>query len=913
MSSMAEPCSGCRQQPDGKPAVQSACPYCGVGCGVSIQYRHPSGNLKMIAEVSGDPFHPANRGALCVKGAALKESLSLPNRLLYPRVHGEEVSWTQATAVIAEKLMQTVAEHGPDSVAMYVSGQLLTEDYYVANKLMKGFIGTANLDTNSRLCMSSAVAAHNRAFGEDLVPVHYEDIDKAGLIVIVGANTAWTHPVLFRRIQQAREANPDLRLVVIDPRRTTTAAQADLHLPVANDGDVLLFHGLLRYLMDHQALDQTFIEAHCQGYEALAEELRHEQYRLMACADTLGLSRTLLHDFFTLFKDAPETLTLFCQGINQSASGTDKANAIINCHLATGRIGKPGAGPFSLTGQPNAMGGREVGGLANQLAVHRGFDADSVQAVGEFWQAPKMATRPGLKAVDLFEAMYEGKVKFVWVIATNPVVSLPDSRKVAEALSRCDCVVVSDISPDADTAAFADVLLPASGWGEKDGMVTNSERMMSRQRAFLPPPGEAKADWRAICEVAQAMGFHGFDFASVADVYREYAALSGINRHAPYLFDISELASMSDEDYANWQPQRWPLGRPSHLFSDGRFPTVSGRAHFVLPALTQDAGGELAERWWLNTGRQRDQWHTMTRTGHIARLAESESEPTVYMHPLSARKHQFNAGQLVSLNHAGQTLQAKLALDDGLSAKQLFMSMHWAGRFGFDSRVNQMVAPVVDPVSGQPAFKSAAVSVSAAEVASYGVWMGQQPPPFETDYLSFQTGERVHFWRFACKVPLAKAHLCDQSEQMLVLDEIGSGPNRWAGLQMKGDRLKAFCLVSEQPLSFDPQPYTALFDGTFSVRMFLRAFVALTSQGQTPSRLVCSCFRVSDRQILKAIEQDGITSLHGLQTQLKCGTNCGSCLGEVQSLLKQQTTDQPELRAGALPVRASSVTEGEQA
>ncbi|KDM89850.1 nitrite reductase [Photobacterium galatheae] len=896
--------SGCRQQA----GIQSACPYCGVGCGVRVQHRYQSGNLKTTTDVVGDPSHPANLGDLCVKGAALKESLSIPKRLLYPRVHGQEVSWAQATGVIAEKLKQTVAEHGPDSVAMYVSGQLLTEDYYVANKLMKGFIGTANLDTNSRLCMSSAVAAHNRAFGEDLVPVHYEDIGKAGLIVIVGANTAWTHPVLFRRIQQARAANPDVRLVVIDPRRTTTAEQADLHLPVANDGDVLLFHSLLRHLMDHQALDQTFINAYCQGFEALAQEVRHEKYRLMACADALDLNRESLHTFFTWFQETPETLTLFCQGINQSANGTDKANAIINCHLATGRIGKPGAGPFSLTGQPNAMGGREVGGLANQLAVHRGFDADSVREVGEFWQAPKMATQPGLKAVDLFDAMYDGKIKFVWVIATNPVVSLPDSCKVAEALSRCGCVVVSDISPDADTAAFADVLLPAAGWGEKDGMVTNSERMMSRQRAFLPPPGEAKADWRAICEVAQVMGFHGFDFASVADVYREYAALSGINRDAPYLFDISELASMSDEDYANWQPQRWPLGRSSHLFSDGRFPTARGRANFVLPASAEEAGDESSEHWWLNTGRQRDQWHTMTRTGHIARLAESETEPTVYMHPLSARKHQLEAGQLVCLKHAEQTLLAKLALDEGLSAKQLFMSMHWAGPFGFASRVNQMVAAVVDPVSGQPAFKSAAVSVSAADVASYGVWFGDQPPPFDTDFLSFQTGAPVHLWRFACKAPLSKAHLGDHSETMLILDDIGTGASRWAGLRMQGDKLKALCLVGEQPLSFDPQPYAALFDEAFSIQ----AFLTLTLQGQTPSKLVCSCFRVSDRQILKTIEQDGITSLSGLQAQLKCGTNCGSCLGEVQSLLKQQEADLPGPTAGALPVRASSVTEGEQ-
>ncbi|WP_311567412.1 nitrate reductase [Photobacterium arenosum] len=889
MSNTAGQVAGCKQGE----AVKSACPYCGVGCGVAVKGKFQPGSLTKQPEIVGDVSHPANHGALCVKGSALKESLNIPNRLLYPRLGDKEVSWSAATGAIAQKLKETVAKYGPDSVAMYVSGQLLTEDYYVANKLMKGFIGTANIDTNSRLCMSSAVAAHNRAFGEDLVPVHYDDIAKADLIVIVGANTAWTHPVLFRRIQQAREANPDLRLVVIDPRRTTTAEQADLHLQIANDGDVLLFNGLLRYLSDHHVLDDDFIARHCEGFASLKAEISRDLYSLARCAETLGLSREQLNAFYAMFKDSPHTLTLFCQGINQSANGTDKANAIINCHLVTGRIGKPGAGPFSLTGQPNAMGGREVGGLANQLAVHRGFDPQSVSAVGDFWQAPNMATQPGLKAVELFEAIHQGKIKFVWVIATNPVVSMPDSCKVAEALARCACVVVSDISPEADTAAFADVLLPAAGWGEKDGMVTNSERMISRQRAFLPPPGEAKADWWAICEVAKEMGFSGFDFATVADVYREYAALSRINQNSPYLFDISKLASMTDAEYANWQPQRWPLGRESHLFSDGVFPTASGRANLIT---VHHSEKEVQPGvWWLNTGRQRDQWHTMTRTGHIARLAESETEPTVYIHPLSASKYQLSEGQLVSLGYDGNSMLAKLAVDDGLSSNQLYMSMHWAGAFGFASRVNQMVAPEVDPVSGQPAFKSAAVTLSPARAASYGIWMGALPPPFETDFLSFQTGETINIWRFACRTPLSKSHLYGITPQALVMDGTGNGD--WTALMTADSRLTAMCLVSEQPLRSDPQPYTGLFDKAFSVS----AFLALAMQGQAPSKLVCSCFRVTDRQIVQAIERNGLTSLAGLQAQLKCGSNCGSCLGEVKALLRQTQVNTEE-----------AVTEGEQ-
>lgn len=948
--------------------IQSACPYCGVGCGVNIDVD--KGRLRGAAgctEIRGNDNHPANQGALCVKGATLKESLSLPNRLLYPRLRQQanvhNISWDQAISTIAEKLTSTIAEHGPDSVAMYVSGQLLTEDYYVANKLMKGFVGSANIDTNSRLCMSSAVAAHQRAFGEDLVPVHYDDIAKASLIVIVGANTAWTHPVLFRRIQQARERNPALRLVVIDPRRTITAKQADLHLPIANDGDVLLFNGLLRYLHEQNQLDTTFIAQHCEGMAALEQEISREVYQLTAAADALEITRDTLEAFYRLFRDTPNTLTLFCQGVNQSASGTDKANAIINCHLATGRIGKPGTGPFSLTGQPNAMGGREVGGLANQLAVHRGFDPDSVAAVQTFWQAPNMAERPGLKAVDLFDAMYDGRIKFVWVIATNPVVSLPDSRKVVEALQRCDCVVVSDISPDADTAAYADILLPAAGWGEKEGMVTNSERMLTRQRAFLPAPGQARPDWWAICEVAKRAGFRGFDFPGVSAIFREFAALSGINRDTSLQFDLSELATLSDDDYARWQPQRWPLGRKCHLFSDGQFPTQSGRANLVavrsdVPPVSVEGAAHAtsvfgriisnssdvsnisnsrdvsissngnnvgSEGWWLNTGRQRDQWHTMTRTGHIARLAENESEPTVYMHPLSARQYSLDAGQLVQLNLNDSSVLAKLAYDEGLSARQLYMSMHWAGDFGFASRVNQLVPPVVDVVSGQPAFKSAQISLSVPEVASYGLWIGEQPPPFETDFLSFQTGFSANIWRFACRSPLTKASLYAgshhrnpyshaSSHQILILDGLGqsvsnlaepasetnppclnSAANKqtsdrsWAALLLAEQKLNALCLVSARPLTAEPQAYAALFDKAFSVS----AFLALAAAGQAPAQLVCSCFRVTDRQIQQAVSREGIASLNGLQAKLKCGANCGACLSEVKALLKQALDNQP--------------------
>lgn len=541
-----------------KDAKKTTCPYCGVGCGVEV-------NAKGIV---GDACHPANAGSLCVKGVALAESLNMPSRLLYPKLitkqrpQGQEVQWQQATDLIAEKIHQAKAEFGPDSVAMYVSGQLLTEDYYVANKLMKGYVGSANIDTNSRLCMSSAVAAHVRAFGEDVVPVNYDDIDKTELLIICGANTAWTHPVLFRRIQQARENNPNLKLVVIDPRETVTAQQADLHLPIKNDGDVSLFNGLLKFLIEQQLIDSEYINSYTDGLNALREEVSDLRYDVTNLTSSIGISEEKLTTFFQWFAQSPTAITLFCQGVNQAENGVDKGNAIINAHLATGKIAKSGCGPFSITGQPNAMGGREVGGLANQLAVHRAFDAKSIKQVQAFWDSPEIATQPGLKAVELFEAVERGEIKVLWIMATNPVVSLPDNQLVKRALEICPFVIVSDITADSDVAHYADLLLPAAGWGEKQGMVTNSERRLSRQRQFQTPPGEAKSDWWAISQVGQALCAlektqNGFAFTSERAVFREYAAMTGMNADSPLKLDLSQYANLTEQEYEEWVPTQW--------------------------------------------------------------------------------------------------------------------------------------------------------------------------------------------------------------------------------------------------------------------------------------------------------------------------------------------------------------------
>ena len=481
--------------------VRTTCPYCGVGCGVLAKVA-ANGEVT----VRGDPDHPANLGRLCSKGSALAETIDLDGRLLYPEIHGRRTDWDEALDLVASTFSRTIAEHGRDSVAFYVSGQLLTEDYYVANKLMKGFIGSANIDTNSRLCMASSVAGHRRAFGSDTVPGSYEDLELADLIVLVGSNLAWCHPVLYQRIAAAREKRPDMKVVLVDPRCTMTADIADMHLAIAADGDVALFTGLLAYLGQHNALDRTYITAHTTGFgQAL---FAASALDLAGIAAATGLGEDELVRFYSLFAATANTVTVYSQGVNQSSSGTDKVNAIINCHLATGRIGKPGAGPFSVTGQPNAMGGREVGGLANMLAAHMEIEnPEHRDRVQRFWSAPAVAEKPGLKAVEMFQAVADGRIKALWIMATNPVDSMPDADAVEAAIKACPFVVVSDVLAKTDTVRHAHVRLPAAAWGEKDGSVTNSERRISRQRAFLATPGEARADWWIVAEVAKRMGF----------------------------------------------------------------------------------------------------------------------------------------------------------------------------------------------------------------------------------------------------------------------------------------------------------------------------------------------------------------------------------------------------------------------
>ncbi|MCC2971669.1 nitrate reductase [Massilia sp. IC2-476] len=878
-------------------SVRTTCPYCGVGCGIRAT---PTVDGALI---EGDPEHMASRGRLCVKGSALGETLGLDGRLLTPAIREggrlRSTSWGEALDRVASSFASIIAEHGPDAVAMYVSGQLLTEDYYVANKFMKGFVGSANIDTNSRLCMSSAVAGHKRAFGEDLVPGCYEDFELADLVVLVGANTAWCHPTLFQRIAKAKEARPGMRIVAIDPRRTATCELADLHLPLKAGTDVWLFNGLLSYLARSGAADKAFVAAHTAGLEAaLLEADRCDSIEFVA--RTCGVDPRLLVEFYEMFAATTRVVTAFSQGVNQSSSGTDKVNSIINCHLLTGRIGRPGMGPFSLTGQPNAMGGREVGGLANMLASHLDLDQPAHrEVVRSFWDAPRMADKPGLKAVDLFRAIEEGKVKAVWIMATNPVVSLPDADQVKRALERCELVVVSDMTAGTDTAAFGDVLLPALGWGEKEGTVTNSERCISRQRRFLPAPGEAKSDWQAICELARRMGFAGFDYSGVHAIFDEHARLSGWrNREGelPRQFRIDGLAGMDRAAYDALEPVQWPLapGREGtrRLFADGRFAHADGRARFVATAPRAPANAVSGEfPLALNTGRLRDQWHTMTRTGKSPRLAGHAPEPFVDLHPHDALTSGVREGELARVSSRWGAIVARVAHSGGIARGAAFVPIHWNGQTASDARVGAVVNPDVDPVSGEPEFKHTPVRVEPFGVSWHGFILSRQE--LDLDRIANWTRVRgAGFVRYELggRDPVspeqARALLgAGEDADWIEYEDRAEGMLRCA-LLVDG-RLQACLFLSRRP----DLPARAWLGGLFAeAELSAKDRATLLAgraprQGLDPGPIVCSCFGVGRDTICRAIAEHGLTDSAGVTACVRAGGNCGSCLPEIRQLL----------------------------
>ncbi|WP_417565266.1 molybdopterin-dependent oxidoreductase [Marinobacter sp.] len=869
--------------------VRTTCPYCGVGCGVKAT----------ASATRGDEAHPANLGRLCVKGSALHETLVDGGRLLKPIVNGQERNWRQAIGAVAGAIQESVDRHGSGSVAFYLSGQLLTEDYYVANKLAKGFIRTPHVDTNSRLCMSSAVAAHKRAFGADLVPGCYEDLELANLLVLAGSNAAWAHPVLYQRMQAS--ARPGRRVVVIDPRKTATSDLADLHLALRPGSDTLLFNGLLRWLADNDGIDQNYVAEHCSGLGRALAAAQVEAPDLEAVARGCDLPIGDVATFYQWFAQEQRTVTAFSQGINQSSAGTDKGNAIINCHLATGRIGKPGAGPFSLTGQPNAMGGREVGGLANTLAAHMDYDTPGARdRVARFWDSGGVADGPGMKAVDLFDAVERGEIKVLWIMATNPAVSLPETGRIREALARCPIVIVSDCARTTDTARYADILLPAAGWGEKDGTVTNSERCISRQRRFLPLAGEARPDWWIISEVARALGHGaGFGYDGPADIFREHARLSGFENNGQRVFNISGLASLSDDQYDALEPQQWPVtelaARDSRrLFTDGHFATDDGRAQLIPIASRSPARPPTGDfPMIVNTGRIRDQWHTMTRTGCSARLLAHRSEPFIDVHPEDIRSLALKSGALAMLKSAHGRFVGRVRPAQEQRRGEVFVPIHWNDQFTGQGLATSLIGSVVDPVSGQPEAKLGRAALAHWPARWYARLLVRRDRPkrWQADYWARQLLPDCESWTLAGRSFVDwPASIQDWlgGQPQLVMEDAREG--RFRAARLRNGQLEAVLMVDRNPGSL---PATDWLASCFrqpeldeSTRRGLLAAKAV--DGDDAGNLVCSCFQVGDRQIQRAIER-GAGSVAALGEELQCGTNCGSCLPEIRGLLVSAT------------------------
>ena len=878
--------------------IRTTCAYCGVGCGVTATV---TGDRTVT--IAGDPDHPANFGKLCSKGTHLGETVGLEGRLLHPMVGDERVGWDAALDEVAGRMRACIAEHGPDSVAFYVSGQLLTEDYYVANKLMKGFVGSGNIDTNSRLCMASAVAAHNRAFGEDVVPCSYEDLDAADLIVLLGSNTAWCHPVIWQRIERARETR-GTKIVVIDPRRTETAEQADLHVQVAPDGDVALFNALLVEMRARGLVDTSDVDVPKGFWDDLSpSRLReglgvglphntalaaaHPQPLPQAGGEFGGVDPATFRALADLVAAHPRMVTLFSQGANQSVSGTDKGNAIINLHLALGRINQPGAGPFSITGQPNAMGGREVGGLANMLACHLGFTEPERADVAAFWNTDRLCTGPGLKAVEMFRAVHDERIKFLWVMATNPAVSMPDATFVREALARCPTVVVSDVIADTDTARFAHIRLPALAWGEKDGTVTNSERMVSRQRALFAAPknelgGEARADWHIVSDVAARMGWgDAFAFASPAAVFREYAAMTALAPRHGKLLDLSDKAAITDRAYEALEPFKWG---GLHAFARG-YPTPSGRARMITvaaPAVLVDPEFPLR----LNTGRYRDQWHTMTRTGLSPTLSQHRREPCLEVHPADAAAQGLTDGGLTRVVTPQGAALFRVSISEGQRRGEICVPMHWTDAMAGEGRANLLPDQRTDPVSGQPAFKNSRAQVEpvAPEWRAFLVCQSFVPP----EGVVFWTRSRV---RGGWLVELAGMGAIDSDAllpagECLEVADSARGMARIAVRDSGGTLIATLYVTHSGTLPSREWVAGELGTAAASPCELLAGRPSTPQPDRGP--IACVCHGVGTQAIDAAVCA-GARDVMAVGAATRAGTNCGSCRPAIARMLAEFT------------------------
>ncbi|TQV76852.1 nitrate reductase [Aliikangiella marina] len=868
---------------------QTTCAYCGVGCGVDIHFEKGE-----PVAIEGTPSHPANYGKLCVKGNHLLETLTSEDRLITPQIDGKSVSWHLATDMIADRLIETIRSHGPDSVAFYLSGQLLTEDYYVANKFMKGYVGSANVDTNSRLCMSSAVAAYIRAFGEDIVPCSYSDLEQTDLLIIIGSNAAWTHPVLYQRIERAKQINPAMQIVLIDPRRTATVEIADKHLALKPGTDAAIYNGLLNYLANYDGLDKCFIEKHTENFDGCLAEAK--QWSVNRVASFCELKVQEIESLYDLFLCSPRVISFYSMGINQSSSGTDKCQSIINAHLASGKLLRPGCGPFSITGQPNAMGGREVGGMSNMLTSHMDIEnATHREQVKTFWQSPTIASKAGLKAVDMFEQMRSGQIKAVWIMATNPMVSLPNRPIITEALKACETVIVSDCVARNDTLEYANVVLPVSGWLEKDGTVTNSERVISRQRGLIGPNGEVKHDWQIICEVAKKMGFDGFDYQHVHEIFNEWTALTGYKNNGSRQLDLSAIGRLSQSEYNNLKPQQWPIkpGGDSRVFVDRQFSTSSGRAHFhpVTPRLPIQTTSEQFPIV-MNSGRLRDHWHTMTRTGRSARLHAHTEHPYIEINPSMARTLDIVDGDLIRAQSSTGEVIANARVTDSVRKGQCFMPIHWSKQYASHAKVSALYQSVIDPISGQPESKHTAVRIEKMNYAQHGFLFLTSDINLTVDYWSKTRISKGWLWHFAMhQEGLELRHfLQEQLTDRYQWLQFNSSHLQSVVAQSSGE-LKAVGYLSNVPVKINSDWLNQLsISDSISDDQLNRLLHAQTDPTFENGKQVCSCFKVYEKSIVTAIKE-GHRSVAELGKKLQCGTNCGSCKTELSQLIKTHAED----------------------
>jgi assimilatory nitrate reductase catalytic subunit len=997
--------------------TKSTCCYCGVGCGVIIH----SQNDKII-DVKGDPDHPANFGRLCTKGATLHLSAKADNRALYPEMRltreatRKRVSWDTSLDYLAEKFAQTIAKYGPDSVAFYISGQLMTEDYYVFNKLAKGLIGTNNVDTNSRLCMSSAVTGYKATLGADAPPACYEDIDHAQCLFIAGSNTAFAHPIIYRRIEDARAHNPNLKIIVVDPRRTDTAQAADLHLAILPGTDVALFNGMLHVMLWEGLLDMAFINAHTNGFAELKETLR--EYTPKMVADICGIKESDIIQAAKWFGAGP-TLSMYCMGLNQSIHGTDKNAALINLHLATGQIGKPGAGPFSLTGQPNAMGGREVGGMANLLSGHRDLaNAEHRAEIAKLWGVESVPEKAGKTAIEMFDAVKNGEIKAIWIACTNPAHSMPDLNNVLVALENAELVVVQDAFNNTDTCKYADVLLPASTWGEKEGTVTNSERRITRVNPAIAPPAEAKHDWQIMVDFAQRLevrlaenhphphpnplpqgegtenlakspspfgrGARGegergseatpatlFPYTSTEQIFNEHVEttrgrdldITGLsydllNQQGPqqWPFTANHAAQLPPIPVREaWATTILPIAAPAQLpplpvgegwgegntvtlsnarlYADGIFQKPDGRAQFINAVYKATADKTDARHpLHLLTGRLRDQWHGMSRTGNVAQLFNHAEEPVIQMSSDDMMRRNLKNGDIVKVQNKRGSLILPVQMSDEVQPAQTFVAMHWGSQFMHGLGVNALMPPNFDKTSKQPELKHTAIKLEKLELpwrmtimrncqdlelltkvrsllqdfsyASCGLF-GRENESNKAGMLILRAAHETApdhdliakidaLLNMTDDAPCLNYNDAKRGISKRILVENVTGKAAVTGVRLMGETLAADWLKDVMTTgAFSDETHYKEFS-----RWALAPLSASPAGQRARGKIVCNCLDISQNEIVENIELDA--DLITLQNKLKCGTECGSCVPELKKLVQMHgkhfaITDKPTL------------------